>query len=277
MHDQTPDRSEDFTNPSGAFAEDVTRDAFLGGKVELLQPATGFRAGLDAVLLAASIPLDSCTNPTLLDCGAGIGTVGICATARCPNLKTVLIEREPRFVDLAQRNIALNALPDHVRVMNADITAPGRALCDAAILDNSFSHVVANPPFFVTGKGSTSPHVLKAAGHEMEPSDLDLWVRFMTRMSKADGQLVMIQHAAALPAILAALKGRFGGARVVPIYPRAGEAAHRVIVAARKGSRASLSILSGFILHGSGNAYTTKAEAVLKHGAALEFFRNERT
>lgn len=277
MHDQGIDPATDGTRTSGAGTQDVTRDAFLGGKVELVQPATGFRAGLDAVLLAAAVPFESRTVPTLLDCGSGVGTVGICAAARCPELKTVLIEREPHFIDLAERNITSNGLADRARVVNVDITAPGRALSDADIVDNSFSHVVANPPFYVTGNGSTSPHALKAAGHEMEQADLDLWVRFMTRMAKSDGRLVMIQHVAALPAILSALKGRFGGVQVVPIHPRTDAAASRVIVAATKGSRAPLSLLSGFVLHEAGNAYTPTAKAVLKHGAALEFFKNERT
>ncbi|MFZ2468854.1 MAG: methyltransferase, partial [Parvibaculum sedimenti] len=36
----------------GAF----TDDGFLGGRLQLLQPAKGYRAGIDAVLLAASVP-----------------------------------------------------------------------------------------------------------------------------------------------------------------------------------------------------------------------------
>jgi len=277
MHDQCSELAAPDSVTSGLVTEDITRDTFLGGKVELLQPASGFRAGLDAVLLAAAIPFDGNANPTLLDCGAGVGTVGLCAAARCQHLTSVLIEREPDFIALAQQNIRLNGLTARARALDVDITAPGRALSDANIQDNSFSHVVANPPFFVTGSGSTSPNALKAAGQEMEQADLALWVRFMARMAQADGQLVMIQHVAALPAIFSALEGRFGGVKVVPIHPRDGAAANRFLVAAKKGSRAPLSLLPGFILHEAGNTYTATANAVLKHGAPLEFFRNERT
>ena len=34
---------------------DITEDLFLGGKLSLLQPKKGFRAGLDSVLLAAAV------------------------------------------------------------------------------------------------------------------------------------------------------------------------------------------------------------------------------
>ena len=34
---------------------EITEDSFLGGKIKIFQPKNGFRAGLDSVLLAASI------------------------------------------------------------------------------------------------------------------------------------------------------------------------------------------------------------------------------
>lgn len=33
----------------------LTEDAFLGGRLRLLQPVQGYRAGVDPVLLAASV------------------------------------------------------------------------------------------------------------------------------------------------------------------------------------------------------------------------------
>ena len=39
----------------------TTTDLFLGGKVTAIQPAKGYRAGVDAVLLAASVPANMAT------------------------------------------------------------------------------------------------------------------------------------------------------------------------------------------------------------------------
>jgi tRNA1(Val) A37 N6-methylase TrmN6 len=36
-----------------------TDDAFLGGQLRLLQPGTGYRAGIDGVLLAATVEAGS--------------------------------------------------------------------------------------------------------------------------------------------------------------------------------------------------------------------------
>ena len=34
----------------------LTHDAFLGGQLTLAQPVSGYRAGVDPVILAASVP-----------------------------------------------------------------------------------------------------------------------------------------------------------------------------------------------------------------------------
>jgi len=53
--------------------KETTDDAFLGGALRILQPKTGFRAGMDSLLLAASID----GRGHILDVGAGAGVVGL--------------------------------------------------------------------------------------------------------------------------------------------------------------------------------------------------------
>ena len=49
----------------------LTEDAFLGGRLRLLQPAQGYRAGVDPVLLAASVP--AMLGQRVLELGCGVG------------------------------------------------------------------------------------------------------------------------------------------------------------------------------------------------------------
>ncbi len=87
-----------------------------------------------------------------------------------------------------------------------------------------------------------------------------------------DGVLTVIQRAAKLPEILAALEGRLGGVEVFPIRPRAEEPAKRVLVRARKGSRAPLRLLRGLDLHDSSAAkHTPETEAILRGDAAISW------
>src|SRR5512140_3587080 len=119
-------------------ADDLTDDAFLGGRLMILQPARGYRAGIDAVLLAACCA--AAAGETVLDAGSGVGVVGLCVASRCPGARVTLVEREPVYADLARRNVERNALADRVTVVTADLTQPGSLPHDQA-------HVLANPPY----------------------------------------------------------------------------------------------------------------------------------
>jgi tRNA1(Val) A37 N6-methylase TrmN6 len=253
-----------------------TSDAFLGGALEILQPSRGYRAGLDAVLLAAACGADIGDQARVLDAGAGVGVAGLCVARRVPDAHVTLVEREPELAALARQNAARNELDVRVRVVELDIAEGGAGInrareTDTGIVAGAFSHVIANPPYFTEGRGTRSPADLKAASHEMAAGALDQWCRFLATAAASDGLVTVIHHADALATLLDGLGRRFGGLRVLPLYPRAGAEAHRVIVQGRKGSRAPLSLLQGIELHGEGNGFVPTIDAVLRHGAALDW------
>ncbi len=249
----------------------TTDDAFLGGLINILQPQAGYRAGLDAVLLASAI--DAPPNRKLqkvLDVGSGVGTVGLCAAARLPGLNVTLLEREPLFAALATENIKRNALQSRCNVVTADVTGLAADHTALGLVDESFDYVVANPPFHTTGRGTRAPNHLKSRAHAMEENALEDWARFMVRMTAPGGCITFIHKAQSLPDLLTVLSPRFGGLVVLPIVSHQGGLASRVLVRGVKGSRAEMSLLSPFIVHSEGRAYTPAAEAILRHGAALD-------
>jgi tRNA1(Val) A37 N6-methylase TrmN6 len=245
---------------------DVTEDVFLGDQLTIRQPAKGYRAGIDAVLLAATARVG---EGPILDVGAGVGTVGLCAAVRCKDVSVVLVEREAEFAALARSNIAANALSSRVSVIEADI---GEALSSEAkqtLRADSFAHVLANPPFHDDGAGTPSASFFRNLSHSMAADALETWLRFMARMAAPGGRATIIHKAEALPRILKGFENRFGAISVLPIYPRDGAPAIRVIVDGVKGSRAPLAIKPGLILHGDGNAFRPDVDAILRQGAAL--------
>ena len=242
---------------------DVTEDYFLGDRLIIRQPRKGYRAGVDAVLLAASVRAPEEGDATLLDIGAGVGTVGLCAAVRLPGLRVTLFEREAELVKRALENIAANNLTSRVTAVQAEV---GSA---AGLAPDSFDDVVANPPFHDSGAGTLAPNVLKAASHAMPGQALDDWLRFMARMVRPGGRATLIHKAEALADTLAAFEARFGGLIILPIHARADEPAIRVLVQGIKGSRAPLSLRPHFVLHGEDNAFTADAQKILRHGGAL--------
>lgn len=249
---------------------DVTEDAFLGGRVIIKQPAKGYRAGIDAVFLAASVPWPR-EQPSfrVLDIGAGVGTVGICVAHRCLDAHVTLLERAPQLAALARANIERNRLAARVTVVEAALDAPAAVLEAADLASASFDDVLANPPYHAEGRGTPAPDALKAASHAMPETGLDTWVRFMARMAKPGGTATMIHKAEALAAVLAAFSGRFGDLRVLPLFARDGEPANRILVQGIKGSRAPLVLLPGWLLHGEDNIFTLGAQSVLRQGAGI--------
>lgn len=259
-----------MTDPEVSAPPDgVTEDAFLGGRLSLLQPRGGYRAGTDAVLLAAAIPAKGSPGERVLDAGAGVGAVGLCLAARVAGTRVMMAESEPRLVELARCNVARNALEGRVEVVAADVASPARTLTAAGLAADSFAHVAANPPFNIEGRGRSPRHALKARAHAMPAGSLGRWVRFLTRVAAPGGTLSMIHRPDALPELLGLLEGRFGALRLLPVHPRRDVPAVRVIIQGLKGSRAPLSVLPGLVLHRSDNRPRPEIVDILRHGASL--------
>lgn len=247
--------------------ESPTDDAFLGGRLQVLQPRRGFRSGIDAVLLAAACPARA--GERVLDVGTGAGVAALCLARRVEGVAVTGIEIQPELCALAGANAERNGLAHAVAVVEADVRAPSRALRAAGVARGRFDHVIANPPFYEQGRARPAGDPGKARASMLGPEDLERWVRFMVSMARPGGTATLVHRADALPRILALLERRAGAVTVLPVHPRAGEPAGRVLVTGRTGSRAPFALLPGLVLHGDGEAFTPAAEAVLRHGAAL--------
>jgi tRNA1(Val) A37 N6-methylase TrmN6 len=244
-------------------ADDITDDAFLGGQLAILQPARGYRAGIDAVLLAAATPVTA--GETVIDAGAGVGVVGLAIARRVPGSHVVLVERETVYADLAARNIERNGLVGRVRVILGDLTGIG----PPEDLANGADQVVTNPPYQVAGRGRPPDDPLKASAHEMPAGSLEAWLRFCARATRPGGRLTLIHRADALGDLLTGLENRFGGLTIRPIHPRADAPAVRVLIHGVKGSRAPLSLAAPVVLHDTDGKFRPDIDAVLRAGVPL--------
>jgi tRNA1(Val) A37 N6-methylase TrmN6 len=239
----------------------VTRDAFLGGRLAVSQPRNGFRAGLDSVLLGAAVADGS---RRLLDLGAGVGTAALVALADRPELTATLCEADPASAELARRNLADNGFADRAEVLGLDIEAAGRVRSEAGLAADAFGSVIANPPFFDPMAG-TRPASKRAAARHMPLASLDTWMRAAATHAAPGGEVIVIHVASVLPALLAALDRRFGAITVLPLSPRDGKAASRILVRGIKGSRAPFTLLATRALHlADGRGFQPEFDAVFR-------------
>lgn len=228
--------------------------------MRLLQPRDGLRAGHDAVLLAAAVPARP--GERVLELGCGSGAAFLCLAARVPDLIVVAVEREPRLAALARENAALNGLAERVTVIEGDIADPAlrRALPRCA-------HGFANPPFW--DGGSAPPAALRRAATHGEAVGLAAWAGCLGVALRHQGSATLVLPAARFADGIGALaEAGFGSPALLPLWPRAGVAAKRVLLAARRGGRGPGRVLPGLVLHDESGT-TPDAEAILRQGAAL--------
>ena len=248
------------------FAEaELSRDDFLNGRLSVWQPKAGYRAAMDPVLLAAAVPARPGESALELGCGAGVAS--LCLAARVPGLAVTGIEVQPAYAGLARRSALANDLA--LEVVEGDI---GRM--PETLRHRAFDHVLANPPYFAKGGGTPA----RDGGRERaQREDLALaeWLRIGLKRLRPGGWLTVIQAADRLPDLLAGLGPGAGSTAVLPIAPRAGRLAGRIILQTRKGGRGAFRLLPPFIIHAGaahlrdGDDQTEAARAVLRDGAAL--------
>jgi len=253
-------------------AASTTIDAFHNGGFFLVQPAgSGHRAGMDAMLLAATVPKGAAG--TLADLGAGAGAAGLAAINRLPDLNAVLIERSPAMAECARRSLAL---PENVHlaarasVIEADVTLTGSRRREAGLADYAYDYAILNPPFN-SGHDRKTPDLLKAEAHAMESDDLfERWLRTATAILKPGGQVSVIARPESLAEIFAALGKRFGAIEITPVLARQGDDAIRVLVTAIKGSRARMSLRDRLLIHeGQGHEFSARMSDLANGRVAL--------
>lgn len=243
-------------------AVDIVENALLDGRVRLRQPARGYRAGLDAALLAAAVAARP--GQRVIEAGCGAGGALFQVAARCPETALTGVEREVPAAALARDNAALNGVAGRVEILTADVADGFRALDRAP-----YDWAISNPPFFDDPAALRAPAEGKRAAW-MADDGLAAWTGFLLKAVKENGRIVMIHRADRLADILALLTPKAGSFAVLPVHPHADEPAKRVLVAATKTGKAPLRLLPPLILHArDGAKHTPQTEAILRGEAGI--------
>lgn len=242
--------------------ETVTEDAVLGGRVRLAQPARGYRAGLDAALLAAAC--DARPGERVLEAGCGVGGALLAAAMRRLGAAFTGLERDAAAAALCARNIAANALGERVSVVAGEVEQPFRRLG----LER-FDAVLANPPFFDDPAALRGPAPAKR-GAWLADGGLAAWTDFLLAAARDGGSITIIHRADRLADLLAALSPKAGAFAVRPVHPFADQPAKRVLLRAVRGGRAPLRLLPPLALHDrEGGKHTAAVEAILRGEVAI--------
>lgn len=240
----------------------ISQDTLLNGQVAFFQPQEGYRAAIDPVLLAAV--MNPKPGERVLDAGCGAGAASLCLSYRREDIMIAGIELQKDLAELFTHNIAANGFDGQVFAQRGDIMRPPESMGP-----DSFHHVMCNPPYVSANHGHDPENDSRATAHVEGEADLKAWVDFALSRVQTKGSVTFIQRADRLDDLIAALHGpaekkTAGELTILPLWPRAGEPAKRVIVRARKGIASPTKLLAGLVLHEEDGTYTPAMQSVLE-------------
>jgi tRNA1(Val) A37 N6-methylase TrmN6 len=212
------------------------------------------------VTLAAAVPARA--KEHVCELGAGVGVAALCLASRVADLRITAVEIDEDFAALAQANAERNKA--QIAVVLADVFKRPRTLAR-----QSFHHVLTNPPFHDIAKGTRAPVAAKARATSANDDELVAWLRFARALARPKGTVTTILPPDQLSLALQALAPAGQGTEIIPLWPKPGAPAKRIIIRTQMNSKAPLQLHAGLVLGTTAGKPTAEAEAVLRHAGPL--------
>ena len=220
--------------PELTILEDERVDDLQLAGLRILQKNSGFRFGMDAVLLADFTRLEG--RDRAADFGTGTGILPLLLAGRGKGAHFDAFEIQPDMADMAKRSVQMNRLTERIAVHNLPVEQ-----ADAVVQPGTLDAIVCNPPYGVPGTTLLNPaQTLSLARHQTEKGLTD-WFRMAYRLLRGKGRFTMIYPAPRmLEAMTTLSKTRLEPKRFRLIYPHADKPANLVLIEAMKDAKPML-------------------------------------
>lgn len=255
----------DVSRDAAAAGRDgETVDALLGGRLRIIQPKSGYRFSLDALLLAHFAVLRE--GEACIDLGTGSGVVALLLASRCPGGRVLGIDIQQELAAMAQRSAELNGLAGSVEIRHGDIRRRPELLFQPA----SFDVAVFNPPYRRLRSGRTNPdHAKAVARHEVEGSAADFLAAAGLAL-RGGGRAYAIYPARRMVELLVRMRAAgIEPKRLRIVHSRSGGRGEFVLVEGVKGGREELTVLAPLVIYSDGHVYTAEMAALFQELTAF--------
>ncbi len=217
---------------------------------KILQSETGFRFGMDAVLLSEFARVKE--EDRVLDLGCGNGILPILLAAKTEGRAFVGLEIREESADLAERSVRLNRLEDRISIVTGDIRE-AVTIFGAA----SFDAVVSNPPYMIGNHGLVSPNEeLAVARHEIKCTFRELAEQTASLLKNA-GRFYLVHRPFRLAEILSELRRvKLEPKRMRLVYPFIDREPNLVLIEACRSGNSRMTVEKPLIVYEKPGVYT---------------------
>lgn len=237
-------------------ADDEVVEDLLKGRLKIIQKKKGYRFSIDAVLVAHFARIKK--KDRVADLGTGSGVIPLILSYRHPDNPVTGIEIDPDAALMAKRSVEINNLSDNITILTGDI----RKIRNIAAPE-SFSFVLANPPYGKAGSGRLSNGFSRAsARHELRGSFKD-FIKAGAYLLKYRGSLCIIYPSKRLAdAIYEMRECGIEPKRLRTVHSRKDDAAKLVLIEGTKGGGTEMEIEPPLYIYKNGDLYSDEVQAM---------------
>lgn len=224
--------------------------------LRIIQKASGFRFGMDAVLLADFARVEE--RDRAADFGTGTGIIPLLLAGRGKGLHFDAFELQPDMADMAKRSAQLNGLAERIAVHHVPVEQ-----ADSVVQPGTLDAITCNPPYGVPGATLLNPsETLSTARHQSEKGLTD-WYKMAYRLLRGKGRFAMIYPAPRMLEAMDALKqARLEPKRFRLIYPHADKPANLVLIEAMKDAKPMLHPEPPLIVYNADGSMTAELRRI---------------
>lgn len=224
----------------------------------LIQKQSGFKFGIDAVLLSSIVKAKS--EDTVFDLCTGTGVIPILLSAKIRAKNYVAIEIDEDMADMAHRSVVFNSLQDRIAVKCMDV----KKIAQGQVFDANIADVITvNPPYFKRGSSILNEDSKKyIARHEVCLSLEELFEN-VEYLLKDRGNLYMIHRPDRLVDIFElGRKYKLEPKWIQFVYPKRGKPANLVLLRFTKGGNPELKFEKNLYVYDEFGNYTEDIDRI---------------
>lgn len=222
----------------------LTRDVVSDGALVIQQSESGYRFGLDAVLLATDLP-DIPLDGHVVDLGAGTGAVGLMVAKRRRDITVQALEVQQELYELLCLNVRENRLEDRVHPLKGDVRQHQLLLSS-----HTADLVLMNPPYYRLGQGRVSPDRQRAAAHQEMHGTLRDFIVAAQYVLKPRGYLKLVLPPLRLMDLMFEIrKSELAAESARFVHAKPGRDAYLMEWVFRRGGARQLTVLPPLVLN----------------------------